>query len=510
MRVAEEWKLVGVKRSVLAILNFAKENPLLLYHFIIFIKYLSLPSFIAIIVGLIANHLFLNIILMINMSVIRYETIVGALDRFGDCLYKTCSFKKFLGVSRTYKNIYDDIENNLFLRQFAMFGIKHVKFDDVVKIHVVMTEEAIVDKATAYEIPLFESHVFVGELPNRVKGFSRFMVLHEVGHCLMKVAIFNYSIIAGVKTYIFFLFWILFFTVWNTNSLLLVVLLIIFLFLLKEEMAEQHKLLALREEALADAFAVSFLSKDDLKKLATNKSLEDNLNDVKRLGYIYNKIRLTCLKQNILSAIEGKEEQVLENMKAIVPEKLYIFLYPFLLSGLIGIYSIDPSYKMVGGLFLLAVVMLIIYLFTFIVSDSLKSIINSRIEERQAKMTKQDLIAEILETHFADECDIAGPTNVEKIIKGITKATQAQYGRDMNIGDATSVLIQCIGFINDIISLAILLKGKQNTPPSVPQLKESAESLESFGTFPSELKVRVGDDVYTYVLEKIQKGDIES
>lgn len=365
------------KRVLISLLNVLKDNPIFIYQLVVFTKFPSLSSAGMVVVGLVANHLFLNILLMINHTVSRLKVIFGYLNKLKGSSYQTFPVREFF-VSDN--QTYEDIDKWFVKSWFRWFGINDVNLDHLVHIHVAESPYCVANLAS-YPLALFESHIFVNDIPKDTKGVRRFYLLHEIGHTQLKIVNSDYALLAGIKHYLFYLCWVGLTIIWTQDAVMSILAFVLALIIWSHERGRRMELIMLFDEILADCFALAYLSKEDLKMLEKNKYFPSLLYDAD-MPPLYNAVRLSKLKENLLLTLNDKHDEVLEETFKMIPfPKLLMLTVSMLLIALLGLYAAPPTLWALFWLFILDVILLIFFLLTFIISNSMSAIIKSKLKE---------------------------------------------------------------------------------------------------------------------------------
>jgi hypothetical protein len=78
-------------------------------------------------------------------------------------------------------------------------------------------------------------------------------------------------------------------------------------------------------------------------------------------------------------------------------------------------------------------------------------------------MTNDETVRDLLEKHFADECEVAGPGNVADVAAGRDRAIEsANTGKQFDLIHLLQVLYDAAHFIKEMIAIYLLLRGQNN------------------------------------------------
>ena len=76
-----------------------------------------------------------------------------------------------------------------------------------------------------------------------------------------------------------------------------------------------------------------------------------------------------------------------------------------------------------------------------------------------------DVIRAVLDECFPNECDFAGSSNLEEILRGTTQVVRAQYGSSMDLTHALTALMAAAAFLDSAITIYEFLRD-----PDLPHL----------------------------------------
>lgn len=114
-------------------------------------------------------------------------------------------------------------------------------------------------------------------------------------------------------------------------------------------------------------------------------------------------------------------------------------------------------------------------------------------------MNERELIIEILEKYFPDECDLAGPTNLQKIAEGNADFVRAEYGSNLDTTQVLAILASVAGFLNSTFS--IYKNWGTGKPPDKAELKDAVEATVKI---PPEISAEDLEKIYVYILHRLE------
>lgn len=117
-------------------------------------------------------------------------------------------------------------------------------------------------------------------------------------------------------------------------------------------------------------------------------------------------------------------------------------------------------------------------------------------------MHERELVNEVLEKFFPDECDLAGPTNVRKIAGGNAEVVRAEYGANLDLTQVIAILASVAGVINNALSIYKNWEGAK--PPDKGELISA--TAESAGKASAAVGPDEMEKIYEYVLRRLQEG----
>jgi hypothetical protein len=326
-----------------------------------------------VVLGLIASHLVLQIVLMTRNSLVRWLLISGYLKELDGCTYTTFKVRDYF--EQETEN-YEDIDKWFIKSMFRMIGLPNASIDHLVHIHVASGPRRSWNLA-AYPLPLFESHLFVHEGPPTATGIQKFLLLHEIGHFVMKPINSEF----GLTPFIFLLGWISLTGAWNSTMLITTACYVLAIALWREGTRHSLASVALADELLADAFALGYLGKETLLKMAGNKYLFSYLND-NNLNPTSNSIRLSKLRRDIDRRLAGNDDDMIQETLAMVPRPTLIAVVAtILLVGLTGTVATAPSPRTLFWFLILDVVLLAVFLFMLMLALGMEQVVQDRIAE---------------------------------------------------------------------------------------------------------------------------------
>lgn len=360
-----------------ASLDILKTNPLLIYQLAVFLKYRSLTSAAMILIAFAASHLFLNILLMLNHTASRLRVIFGCLRRLQGSSFRTYTAREFFAGD---EGRYEDIDRWFVKSWFRWYGIRDISLDHLVRIHVV-EGSACLANLVSYPLALFESHIFVSEGPENTKGIHRFYLMHEIGHTQMKIAESDFGMLAGSKPSLFYMAWVGLTVAWSWDVSVALLSVLLATVALSQERRRRLETIRLFSEIMADTFALCYLSEENLALLGKNKYFPELLRD-SDISPVFNAIRLAKLKESFSLASRQMVDELLEQTFEMFPRPNPILTTAFvLLAALPGLYAVAPTPRALLWFLLADVLLFLLFLACFIISNAMSWIIESKLAE---------------------------------------------------------------------------------------------------------------------------------
>jgi hypothetical protein len=368
------------KGGILLGLDFLRVNPVLLFQVIVFIKQPSLPSFLLIFIGLIAGHLFVNIIQNAKISYIRFSIIPGCVNKYAGCTYKMYLVREYLS-----EDAFRDIDS-FFSARFVRIFDRNASLERLIKIYVIKkgTSRVVPAQLICYPIALFASHIFVRDEPEKAGAIQRFQILHEIGHTQFRMLVEDFSTLVGVTPLLFYLGWLSGIVIWD---LALVVPLLCFLavmVLLNEDRKLRIERMRLKDEILADAFAIYNSPRSDLQRIATNSIFYNSIRD-ESMNPLDNTIRVATLKRNIEHALADRDELfAAELFSMIKPSTIAFLASAVFIIAIFGFFATTVTWWTLVWYGLVAIGLGITYLFFQFLALVLESVVDSALKSSSA------------------------------------------------------------------------------------------------------------------------------
>ena len=99
-------------------------------------------------------------------------------------------------------------------------------------------------------------------------------------------------------------------------------------------------------------------------------------------------------------------------------------------------------------------------------------------------MNNNKYIAEVLEHLFPDECDFAGPANIELLAAGPVEIVRTEHGSNIDLSEIIIMLAGSATFIKNTIDIYKAIAKARSTRPKALELKEAVEPTK--GQFSTE------------------------
>ncbi|MBD2214772.1 hypothetical protein H6G27_33735 [Nostoc linckia FACHB-104] len=259
------------------------------------------------ILGLVRNVLFNNIIAGID-SCFKHSIIIdGYIQKFSDCRYIKYSLRDYID-----ENAFKQANEFSFWRFARDLGWKvgTKNIEEEIQILVVKKGASGVcpSQLATYTVPFDNSYIFVRDEPDKIKGVGKFFVYHEVGHTLYTTTRHKLRLVISNKTFFFFLFWSLWTVIWTFQSILVAVCLVLTSITMLREWKRRFNASRLEDEMWADIFAISALSDEDRIRVA-RFFLRYPLPPDPDLDKQQNSLRFEHLNQNLALAEDNKTKE---------------------------------------------------------------------------------------------------------------------------------------------------------------------------------------------------------
>lgn len=324
-------------------------------------------------ISLAASHLFLNILLMMNHTSSRLKVIYGCLHKLKGSSFQTFTVEEFFDDDgETYK----DIDKWFVKSWFRFYRIRDISLNHLVRIHVVQSSVCVTNLAS-HPLALFESHIFLHDGPEDTTGVRRFYLLHELGHTQLKILTSDFSLLAGIKHYLFYLCWVGTTVAWCGDVFIVLLAVVLATVSLSQERRRRLEMVKLVDEIMADGFALAYLSKENLALLEKNKYFPDILYD-SHMSPFFNTIRLAKLRENLSLVINGGVDDLIEQAFEMLPlPRLVTLAALVLLIAIPGLYAAAPTPRTLLWFLAFDAALLLAFLVAFFVSNVMSAVINS-------------------------------------------------------------------------------------------------------------------------------------
>ncbi|HEU0052135.1 MAG TPA: hypothetical protein VFQ39_03115 [Longimicrobium sp.] len=326
------------RKAVVALLDPLKTHPVVVFQAVVFARAPSLTSAAMFVLGSLANNLIVNIALGFRGARTWMALRREVLDKFRGFTFREVPVDRYLdGPARA------DME-------FWLVGKVRgaaASLNDVVKVHVWRRPGTVVANLASYSVPLGDSHIFLSDEPESVKGIRRYQVLHEIGHALVRTGTNTVFVETGMVPALFFAAWYLAMSEWTIHTLTGGLAYLAVLAVWRADIVRQRRVGRLTAEVVADGFAVSYLSAEDCRATAASPML-GNLKD-RELSATHNAVRLERLREMLALKAAGDLEGAFRLSVADVElPTLDGALSAILLFGAMALYATPPDGRTVA------------------------------------------------------------------------------------------------------------------------------------------------------------------
>ena len=273
---------------------------------------------------------------------------------------------------------------------------RDASLEHLVKIYVIKSKKQnISDKKTeipynltCYAVSMFQSNIFVREEPAKAQGIQKYQILHEIGHTQFRMVVEDFSTVMGITPLIFYIFWILGATIWSVESLFAFICFIVVIILFREDRKRKIAQMRLNDEILADAFAISYLSEEDLFKVAANKYFERTIYDYS-MTPLENAVRVASLRRNLEYALNDQTDRIITDLEDVFkPTSIAFLASSVLIIGALGLFTLPSSWWTLLWYGFLTIVLGVSFLFFFFSASVMEGMIENEIEK--SKLMPQD------------------------------------------------------------------------------------------------------------------------
>lgn len=236
--------------------------PIIFFQIIILIKFPSVVALVILIEGIIANVLFNNILAGFDSFIRFCQFFQGFIEKFSECTYIQYNIENYLD-----QDALEQANEYSFGHLSRTFGWRFMSEKLEENIHILVVKKSpsnvVPKQLTTYSIPFDKAYIFVRDEPERIKGVGKFFIYHEIGHTLYTAARHKIRIVYSNKTFLFFLFWSLWFVDWHYQSFLIAVAFVLTSITMLREWNRRINKSNLEDEMWADIFAISSLPDKD-------------------------------------------------------------------------------------------------------------------------------------------------------------------------------------------------------------------------------------------------------
>lgn len=363
-----------LSQLLLGITSSLRDHYIFISLLTFFLLNSSFQSFLALFLGLIFNHLLLNIIHQIKSRAALHFMIIGkvkpTLDLSTEWKLEKIDLERF-----TTKETYEEIQ------EANIFKIQGQDFKNYINIYRFYLEETELKKTGGIQIasnivcfsrPFSDSYIFLDVNPEKMNAFSRFKALHEIGHAILSPFFIQTRRQGGFLVFIGYIY-VLYHLI-DLNSLtLLSIIAYCSIFTLRLFFQVFYWFKAdFIDEIFADLFGLMFLTPDDAKEIEekTGRFLSRFFHNDKFL-YFFRTQRESIFRKNLSYLKEGDTDSVFESTIKIMMPKYPFFRYAFW----IAVYaSIGLHFKLAHSIsFLIWPTLILFIVFIYYFYDNYKT-----------------------------------------------------------------------------------------------------------------------------------------
>ena len=285
--------------------------PLVVFHAAMFMVSPSQLSFWSIVVGALANMFFNWLIMELKLIAFLRETIHDLGDKLEGRTCTHYSLADFIDILSPEKR-----------KELSELTEQRLMSTILGKIRLIVISGGL-ERLTCHCQPPLGGYILLSDPPKETTGLRRFFVLHEISHWITRLMTQDFRSLLGMKLNFFFICWILLNIELTANSLFLLIAVTIGLQLRQNELRKESELDVLKNEIIADTFALTFLEDAELNSLFNRKEKLRLLLD-KTMSPTFNSARLAQLEQNISDVIRHKTasflpQRAVENFYKLTP-----------------------------------------------------------------------------------------------------------------------------------------------------------------------------------------------
>lgn len=241
--------------------------PIIFFQIIILIRFPSIAALVILIEGIIANVLFNNILAGFDSFMRLSQLFKGFIEKFSECTYIQYNIENYLD-----RDALEQANEYSFGHLSRSFGWRFMPEKLEENIHILVVKKSplnvVPKQLTTYSMPFDKAYIFVRDEPERIKGVGKFFIYHEIGHTLYTAARHKIRILYSNKTFLFFLFWSLWFVDWHYQSFLIAIAFVLTSITMLREWNRRINKSNLEDEMWADIFAISSLPDKDRIRVA--------------------------------------------------------------------------------------------------------------------------------------------------------------------------------------------------------------------------------------------------
>lgn len=345
-------------KAISIAINFLRLRPIFLFHFSSLFLNFSISSLVLVPITFILSEVLVQIRFM-SGAINQFKNVYSEIIQ----KFNLESVNFFLLNEVLDQETYVDI-NTWFIQPTNLPGMSR-GLDDIVRVCQVDEEGKISVTTPTFSTPAMRSDIFISDNPHKLKGFRRFIFLHEIGHACMSTITNQPETMVGVVPYMGFMIWLIFRASWSAEFVVLFFALVCYTILWKQEINRIAQRSRLFSEMLADVFALGYMHKEEIEKLqevAKKDLFVDQIYD-KTLSSVHNSFRIFKMRESINLILQDKYEDALGsifNNEDLNTPQLVSTLSSAIFLMLFSYYALPTTWNIVG---IVSVVTLILLLY---------------------------------------------------------------------------------------------------------------------------------------------------
>jgi hypothetical protein len=317
-----EFNKIPFDQILIGLTGSIRDHYIFVFLFSYFIIRPSLFNFSLLIIGLIFNHLLINIVHQCREMITSNLMVEGKLKPLFQSK-NTWNIEKIPMKSFTSIETYDE------MIEMPIFKIQGKRLEERINIYKVNLDKKndtneeieINSNIVCFARPFNDSFIFVDVNPKKMKALSKFKVLHEIGHALLSPFFIDSKRQGGILTFFGFLY-ILYCTIdfFSIPVFFIIIYLLIGLLRFAYNVFHWfHK--DYIDELFADFFALLFLSPKDSNEIVEKVQNIKTITSNEKLFNIYTNKRTDILRHALNLSRSERWDDFFDYMNEVAQPK---------------------------------------------------------------------------------------------------------------------------------------------------------------------------------------------